>query len=174
MLIAGVIDHQLGDDADSAMVRLAQKRFEICKRAIARMDGGVIRDVISVIAQRRGIERQEPKRVDAEVLEVIELARQTLKITDAVGVRIEERLDVRLINNPVFVPEVIHSAACRVPRAVLQEILKVTLSPDLSANLKDMRRNDMRIQLNVVSRAVPCVAGARQKLVNLKGTIAVD
>src|SRR5437870_3083454 len=107
MLIAGVIDHQLGDDADSAMMRLAQKRFEICKRAIARMDGGVIGDVISVIAQRRGIERQEPKRVDAEVLEVIELARQTLKITDAVGVRIEERLHVRLINNPVFVPKLV-------------------------------------------------------------------
>ena len=74
MCIARVIDHQLGDDANSAQVRLAQQGFEICKRSVIRMDGRVIRDVITVVAQRRRVKRQQPQHVDTEVLQVVELA----------------------------------------------------------------------------------------------------
>ena len=119
MLIAGVIDDQLGDDADPAAVRLFQERLEIGQRAVARMDGGVVGDVVAVIAQRRRIERQQPDDVDAEVLQVVELARQPLKIADAVVVRVKERADVRLVDDPVFVPEVVHrsSSSCSVELA---------------------------------------------------------
>src|SRR5205085_10613060 len=67
---------------------------------------------------RGPIEREQPENVDAEVLQVVELARQSLEIADAVVVRVEERLDVRLVDDAVFVPEIVHSKgpACRVLR----------------------------------------------------------
>src|SRR5438045_5490094 len=105
MLIAGVIDHQLGDDTQAALMGLAQKGLEIVDRAVAGMDSRVIGDVVSVVAQWRGIERQEPDDVDAEVLEVVELAGQSLEVADAVVIAIEERTDVRLIDDLVLVPE---------------------------------------------------------------------
>src|SRR5262249_14909325 len=83
MLIAGVIDDLLRDDANAAMMRLAQECLEVRQRAVAGMDARVIRDVVAVVAQRRRVERQKPQHADAEVLEVIELAGQALEITDA-------------------------------------------------------------------------------------------
>src|SRR5438093_7612619 len=109
MLIAGVIDHQLGDDADAPAVGLAQQGFEIGERAVIRMDGGVIGDVIAIVAQRRRIERQQPQNVDAQILQIVEFAGETLKITDAVRVRVEELLDVRLIDDRLLVPKIIHA-----------------------------------------------------------------
>jgi len=108
MLIARVIDHELGHDAQPAAVRFLQEDLEIGERAVARIDGRVVGDVVAVIAQRRGIEGQQPEDVDAEVLKVIELAGQPLKITDAVAIAVEKRADVRLVDDPVFVPKVVH------------------------------------------------------------------
>ena len=73
MLIAGVIDHQLGDDPNPAAMRLAQKRLEVGERTVVRMDRRVVGDVVSVIAQRRRIEGQQPENVDAQVLKIVEL-----------------------------------------------------------------------------------------------------
>ena len=74
MLVGGVVDDQLGDDAQIAAVRLAHKGLEIGHLAVGRVDVLVVGDVVAVVAQRRGIERQQPQRRDAEILQVIELA----------------------------------------------------------------------------------------------------
>jgi hypothetical protein len=76
------------------------------------MDVFVVRDVVAVVSQRRRIERQQPQRVDAEPLEVLELLRQAREVADAVVVAVEERAHVRLVNDCVFVPERIF-AVCR-------------------------------------------------------------
>ncbi len=89
---------------------LAKEGLEVGQRAVRGMDGGVVGDVVAVVLQWRRIERQEPDDVDAEVLEVIEFARQTFDVADAVGVRVEERLDVGLVDDCVFVPEVCHGS----------------------------------------------------------------
>ena len=44
-------------------------------------------------------------RVDAEVLDVVELGRHALEVAHAVVVGIEERLDVQLVDDRVLVPE---------------------------------------------------------------------
>src|SRR4029453_17041972 len=67
----------------------------------------VVGNVVPVVAQGRGVERQEPETVDAETLQVIELLRQTGKVADAVAVAVEEYANVRLIDNRVFVPEMV-------------------------------------------------------------------
>src|SRR5215217_6754354 len=69
------------------------------------MDGGVVGDVIAVVAQWRGEERQEPQGRNAKALEVIQLTDQPLEVSDAVAVAVRESADVQLVDNGVFVPE---------------------------------------------------------------------
>ena len=86
-------------------MRGANKGEKIGARAVGWVDAAIVGDVVAVVAQRRGIERQQPQRGDAEVLEVVELPGQALKIADAVIARVEERLDVQLVDDRVLVPE---------------------------------------------------------------------
>ena len=86
MLIGGVIQHHLDDHPDAALVRRVQKSLEIFQSAVDGVDGGVIGNVVAVVAQRRGKKRHQPDGVDAEVLEVVELLREALEVTDAVPV----------------------------------------------------------------------------------------
>ena len=105
MLIRRVIDDQLGDDADAAAMRLVDEAIEVGERAVARVDVLVIRDVVAVVAERRRVERQQPQRVDAEVLQVVELLGQPGEVADAVVRAVEERAHVRLVDDGVLVPE---------------------------------------------------------------------
>ena len=95
-----------------ALVRGADERLEVVERAVARMDVPVVGDVVAVVAQRRREERQQPQAGDAEPLQVVELLREALEVADAVVVAVEERLDVRLVDDRVLVPEriVVHLA----------------------------------------------------------------
>ena len=105
MLVGGVIDDQLGDDPDPALVRLAQERAEVAQRAVARVDPLVVRDVVPVVTQRRRVEGQQPEAGDAEPLEVVELLREPGEVADAVRGRVAEGPHVRLVDDRVFVPE---------------------------------------------------------------------
>src|ERR1700675_2156606 len=69
------------------------------------MDGSVICDVVSIVAQWRGKERHEPYRADPQFLEVIELLFQPLKITDPIPAAILKSTNVYLIDDGVFDPK---------------------------------------------------------------------
>jgi hypothetical protein len=71
----------------------------------------VVGNVIAVILLRRRIEGHEPDRIDPEVADVAEFGGQPLEIADAVVVRIEERLDVELVDDGVLVPKRIIGSA---------------------------------------------------------------
>ena len=64
----------------------------------------VIGDVVAVVAQRRRIERQQPDRGHAEVLQIVELRGKPAEIADAVAVAVVERADVELVDDRVLVP----------------------------------------------------------------------
>ena len=104
MLVRGVVDDELGHDPQAALVRRPHEAAEVAHRAVARIDAAVVGDVVAVVPERRGVERHHPDRRDAEVLDVIELPGDAFEIADAVVVRIEERLDVQLIEQRVAVP----------------------------------------------------------------------
>jgi hypothetical protein len=105
MLVGRVVDDELGDHADAARVRLADEAVEILERAVTRMDSLVIRDVVAVVAERRGIEGQHPEHVDPQRLQVVEAAREAGKVADAVAVAVGEGADVRLVDDGILVPE---------------------------------------------------------------------
>ncbi len=105
MLIGGVVDDQLDEHLDLALVRRADECSEVVERAVARMHAQVVGDVVAVVFERRGKERQQPEAGDAEALQIVELLGQAREIADAVVVAVEERLDVRLVDDRVLVPE---------------------------------------------------------------------
>jgi hypothetical protein len=105
MLIRGVIDHELGDHLQPAPMGLLDEMTKVIERPVIRVHVAVVGDVVAVVLERRGIERQQPDGVDAELLDVVEPLRQPGEIADAVVVRVEERLDMHLIDDGVLVPE---------------------------------------------------------------------
>ncbi len=105
MLIRGVVDDELGDDLEAALMRLLDEGAEVAQRAVDRIDVLVIGNVVAVVAHGRRIERQQPDRIHAEALDVVELLGQPRKIAEAVAVLIEKRFDVHLVDDGVLVPE---------------------------------------------------------------------
>jgi hypothetical protein len=51
VLVGGVVENQFGDDSQPTSVSLAQKRFEVCQRAVTRMHRAIIGDVIAVVLE---------------------------------------------------------------------------------------------------------------------------
>src|SRR5262245_3241766 len=82
-----------------------EKLGKVFQRAVARMNAAVIRNVISIVTERRWIHREQPQAIDAEVPEVAELSGQALEIADAITVAVSERLDVQLVDDRVLVPK---------------------------------------------------------------------
>ena len=105
MLVARVIEHQFRDHPQPAPMRLVEEFLEVFQRAVARVDRHVVRDVVAVVAQRRGIKRQQPERGHAELLQVVELLDDTPEVADAIAIAIVEGADVELVDDGVFEPE---------------------------------------------------------------------
>ena len=105
MLVRGMVDDQFRQDAQLAPVGFADEVPEIGHPAVFGIDRAIVGDVVAVVAQRRPIERQQPQRRDAQILQIIELAAEALKIADAVVIAVEEGLDVQLIDDRVLVPQ---------------------------------------------------------------------
>ena len=75
MLIGGVVDDQLDHHLHVPLVRGVEEGLEIVQRSVRRIDVDVVGDVVAVVAQRRRKEGQQPEAGDAEVLQIVELAR---------------------------------------------------------------------------------------------------
>jgi len=103
--VGGMVEHELGDHAQVAAVRLADERPELRARAVLRMDVVIVGDVVAIVPPWGGVEGQQPDGVDAEVLDVLELARQPEEIADAIIVGVEERAYVHLVDDRVLEPQ---------------------------------------------------------------------
>jgi hypothetical protein len=69
------------------------------------MDGEIISYVVAVVLERRRIKWQEPDCGDAEIFQILELARKAAKIPHAVVVAIVEGPDMGFVDDGVFIPE---------------------------------------------------------------------
>ena len=79
MLVRGVIDDEVDDHADAALLGAVRELDEVAERAVARIDAVVIGDVVAVVPVRRRLERHQPHRGDAEPLQVVQASHQALK-----------------------------------------------------------------------------------------------
>src|SRR5579863_3498519 len=113
MLIGGVVEHHLHDYLYPALVGGGQKSLEVVECAIVGMDRSIVRDVVSVIAERRRKERHQPQRIDTQFLQVIQFLREPAEVPDPVTIAIAKSADVHLVNNRVFVPKpVLRQSRC--------------------------------------------------------------
>ena len=85
----------------------SRESLEILESAVAGMNGGVVGDVVAVVAQRRREKRHQPHGIDPQLLQVVELLREAPKIADAVAVGVVESADVDLVDDGVLVPELV-------------------------------------------------------------------
>ena len=98
---------ELGDDAQAALLGFLDEAAEILHRPEIGIDVAIVGDVVAVVAAGRGVERQQPQRGDAEILQIVELFGQPGKIADAVIVAVGKSLDVKLVDDRVLVPELV-------------------------------------------------------------------
>src|ERR1700691_2821384 len=96
-------------------MRRRQKCLEIINGAVRRVDRRVVGNVVTVVSQWGRVKRQQPDRVDAQLLQVIELVRQPSKISDAVAITIAKRPHVKLVYDRILVPEVVVLQRQRLP-----------------------------------------------------------
>src|ERR1700694_775903 len=87
------------------MVGLLDEGVRVPERAEHRIHVRVVRDVVAVVPQRRGIKGQQPDRVDAEVLQVRKLFHKTAEVATAIAIAVAEGADVELVDEGVLVPE---------------------------------------------------------------------
>src|SRR5260221_13757268 len=99
-----MVQHQLGDHLEPGFMCGLEELSKIIQGSIRGMHVIVVRYVITVIAEWRGIERKQPDRGDAEVPQVIELTEQPLKVSDAIIIGITKGLDMELVNYCAFKP----------------------------------------------------------------------
>jgi hypothetical protein len=76
-----MIDDQLGEHSQLSPPCLLHEATEIGHRAEVGIDRAVVRNIVAVVAARRGIERQQPKRGDAEILQVVEFFGQPCEMS---------------------------------------------------------------------------------------------
>jgi hypothetical protein len=107
MLVRGVVDDQVDDEADAALGGGAGELHQLAQGAVARVDAIVVGDVVAVVALGRGVERHQPEAGDPEAGQVVEAAGQAAHIAGAVAVGVHEGADVELVDDRVLVPQVV-------------------------------------------------------------------
>ena len=116
VLIGGVVHHEVGDDPQAAGMRRVEEGLDVLDRAVVPVDRGEVGDVVPVVLQRRGVHRQQPDAVDAEVADVVEPLDHAAEVTDAVGVAVLHGLDGRLVEDGVLEPKGVGVVHARAPQ----------------------------------------------------------
>ncbi len=104
VLVGGVVGHDVGDDADPVPVRFLDEVLGLGQGAEERVDGAVVRHVVTVVRHRRLVPRVDPNRVDAERPEVGQPGTETGDVADTVAVRVGETADVDLVDDGAAPP----------------------------------------------------------------------
>ena len=116
--VGRVVHDEVGDDADAAPVRGVEQVDEIVDGAELGQHLVEVADVVAAVAQRRVVERRQPKTVDAKPLQVVELFGQAAQVTGAVGVGVVERAHQHLVEHRALEPGAVLRQHPGVPEVV--------------------------------------------------------
>ena len=133
-------------------------------RAVGRIDAAVVGDVVAVVAQRRGIERQEPQGGDAELVQIVELLTSGPENRRCRRRCVEEGLDVQLIDDRVLVPERIAEVGEAGKRAWCRACVGAVAAGALARDAEDRRRIDGGIEAQALAGAAPAVLRLGQQV----------
>ena len=99
MLVGGVVDDEVHDQPDAALVQRGHQLVELRERAEQRVDVLVVADVVAVVVHRRAVDRREPDDVDTEPGEVVDVGEDPAEIADPVAVGVGEAARVDLVDD---------------------------------------------------------------------------
>jgi hypothetical protein len=69
-----MVDHQIDEHTNAALLRAVSELDEIADRAIARVDAVIIGHVVAVVAMWRDLERHQPESGHAKAKQVVQPA----------------------------------------------------------------------------------------------------
>ena len=104
VLVGGVVDHQVEDDAHSAFVAGGDQAPKVVDGAHLVHDAPVVSDVVAHVLVGGREDGGEPQAVDAQVVQVGDLRQDAGQITDAVAVAVREGPRVDLVEHRPFPP----------------------------------------------------------------------
>ena len=105
--VARVVHHEIEDQAHPAAVGLGDEPVEVGVGPEHGVDAGVVGDVVADVEPRRGVDRREPDRVDADGLaEVVETVDDARQVAHPVAVAVLEAARVDLVDDRVEPPVV--------------------------------------------------------------------
>ncbi len=138
--VGGVVDDEVGDHVDPAVVGGADDLDQLPEVAQPRVHAVEVRDVVAVVPVRARVERHQPQAGDAELGEVVDALGQAPQVADAVAVGVVEGLDVQAVDDGALPPQVArvadsHAATQADSRAVRQPLRAgSTSAPKVSMN----------------------------------------
>ncbi len=86
MLVGGVVGDDLDDDAQITAVGFADQGFEVIHAAISGENVTKIADVVAIVAQWGGHDRQQPDRVYTQIFQVVQLCNQPGQVAPSVAI----------------------------------------------------------------------------------------
>ena len=99
-----MIDDEVHDDADPALLGLGHQSVEIVQCPELRRDGPVVRDIVAVVGHGRGIDRRKPDEPDPQIGQVVELRDDAGDVTDPVAVAVAETARIDLVAGGALPP----------------------------------------------------------------------
>ena len=99
-----VVRDDVDDDPQPPPVRLLDEVDRVGQRAERRIDRARVRDVIAGVVSGGGVERRQPDRVDAQLLEVVQPRDDAREVAEAVAVRVLERTRIDLVDGCAVPP----------------------------------------------------------------------
>ena len=104
VLVAGVVDHQIDDEADATLGEPGQEPVEVVHGAELGHDPAVVPDVVTVVGVGAVEMGAEPHHIHSQLGDVVEPADDAVQVADPVSVRVHERPRVHLVHHRVFPP----------------------------------------------------------------------
>jgi len=88
VLVGRVVEHQVQNNMDIAVVRFLEEKIKISQSAKFWIDILVIRDVVAKVHVRRRIDRRKPDPIDAQVFKVVQALRNARQVAYSVSIAI--------------------------------------------------------------------------------------
>ena len=107
MLIRGVVNYQVDEHPNAALLGSMGELDEIAQGAEGGIDPVVVGNVVAVVLAGRGLEWHQPHRSHPESVQIIEPAHQSREVTDAVAVGVHIGADGKAIDDRILVPEIV-------------------------------------------------------------------
>ena len=104
MLTRRVVGDEVDNDPQTQGVSIADKLIDVSERAELRVHVAIVADVIARVRLRRGVERVQPDRVDAQVAKIRQPGPDAGQVPDPIAVRVREATDIDLVDHRVPPP----------------------------------------------------------------------